>query len=569
LAFLARDASGGRDDHAAEPTPIRSASYSRLARAAFWGFGVSGALSLAYEITWSRVLAILFDSTIYGFILMLATVLFGIALGSALGGAAVTRWPSVRFAGAAFGWLEVGIGAAAVLSIATFGVANDVLRDLAQTDVGVALLIDDTRVMAALCVLTALPASLMMGATFPVAARLWAAGANRLGARLGGVYAANVTGAILGSLAGGFVLVPMFGAHVALLALAASNVALGVWLLWVSSGRRLAPAAALAGLAIVVWGAVQPSVHTQVFGQRYPGQNLLWYDEGLENTVSIARGPTGIRTLFTNSRGQSNDEHDLVAFYRTIGHLPALLAPQPMRVLVVGMGSGVTAGAIAEHPGSQVHIIELSDGMIAAAPHFAITNGDLVNRANVHITMDDGRNFLLRERGTFDLVAADVIHPYDAGSNNLYAVEYFRLVARSLSPNGVVLQWVSPVSEFEYKLIVRTFLEAFPHVTLWGSGDLLVGSLNPVRVDEAELNRRLSTPALRPSLEALNLHSVDQVLGRFHADTAELRAYVGPGPVLSDELPIFDYFYPLRTRTGPAKIENFSRDPSKLLAVAR
>jgi spermidine synthase len=349
------------------------------------------------------------------------------------------------------------------------------------------------------------------------------------------------------------------------LILAGCNIALGVVLLWLTRGRGWS-VAAVGGAVLLMWAAFQPALHVQVFQQRYPGQELLWYDEGLENTVSIARGPTGIRTLFTNSRGQSNDDHDLVSFYRTIGHLPALLAPQPMRVLVVGMGSGVTSSAIAEHPNSQVRIIELSDGMIAAAPHFKTTNRDLVNLPNVSITMDDGRNFLLRERDTFDLVVADVVHPYDAGSNNLYAVEYFRLVARALSPHGVVLQWVSPVSEFEHKLIIRTFLEAFPHVTLWGSGDLLVGSLNPIRVDEAELSRRLMHPRLRPSLEELHLATVDDVLGRFNADTAELRAYTGPGPVLSDERPIFEYFYPQRTTTGRANTDGFSRDRSKVLA---
>ena len=47
----------------------------------------------------------------------------------------------------------------------------------------------------------------------PQLTRLWAAGADRLGQRLGGVYAANVGGAIVGSLAAGFVMVPLLGAH--------------------------------------------------------------------------------------------------------------------------------------------------------------------------------------------------------------------------------------------------------------------------------------------------------------------------------------------------------------------
>jgi spermidine synthase len=401
LGALALAAISSSRDNATRSVPASKpsdANAARLARAAFWGFGISGAVSLAYEVVWSRVLAILFNSTIYGFVLMLATVLFGIALGSALGGAVITRMPRARFAGLAFGWLEIGIGAAAILSIATFGIALDLLRQVESTEFGADLLFGEIRLMTGLCVLTVLPASLLMGATFPVAARLWAAGDGRLGARLGGVYAANVAGGILGSLLAGFLLVPLVGAHTALLTLATVNIALGVWLLWATGGTRrwlTVAVPAVFGVALVAWGASQPPVHSQVFRQHYPEQQLLWYHEGLENTVSIGRRADGVRTLFTNSRGQSNDEHDLVSFYRTIGHLPTLLAPRPARALVVGMGSGVTSSAIAEHPGVEVQIVELSDGMIAAAPHFAATNRDLVNLPNVKINMDDGRNFLL------------------------------------------------------------------------------------------------------------------------------------------------------------------------------
>src|SRR5207253_689371 len=210
-----------------------------VARAALIAFTVSGAISLAYEVVWARILAVLFDSSIYGFVLMLATVLGGIAVGGALGGLLVRWRPSARAAGLTFGWLELGIGLAAVVALAAFGSAYDALT--AVRDQGPTVLArfvrTDLRLMAALCVATVLPAALLMGATFPVAARLWAAGTRGLGRRLGGVYAGNVAGAIVGSLAGGFVLVPVVGAHHALLLLAAGNVVLGAALLSVVGVR--------------------------------------------------------------------------------------------------------------------------------------------------------------------------------------------------------------------------------------------------------------------------------------------------------------------------------------------
>lgn len=542
-----------------------------LARVAFVAFGVSGALSLAYEVVWSRVLAVLFDSTIYGFVLMLATVLLGIAAGSAAAGWLVGRRPAARFAGLAFGWLEVGIGVAAVLPLVAFGGAYDLLLALREggSPLFARLLRTDVQLMALLSVATVLPAALLMGATFPAAARLWAAGAGRLGTRLGGVYAANVVGAILGSLGAGFVLLPLAGAHAALLVLAAANVLLGVALL-VAAGSRSVPAiAGAAGLALLAWGAGRPPVHEQVFRQRFPDQQLLWYREGLENTVSVGRSPDDVRRLYTNALSQTNDTPDLVRYLRVVGHLAALLAPADgpeRRVLVVGLGGGATPGAIARHGGTRVDVVELSEAVVAAAPAFRHVSAGLLDRPNVSLTIDDGRNWLLRSRRPYDIITADIVPPFHAGAANLYSVEYFRLAARALAPGGVMVQWVSPENAFAHTAIVRTFLEAFPHATLWLAGDLLIGSPGPLRVDAARLEERLADPAARAALAEVGLNRPQDVLTHFRADAAELRAYAGPGPLLTDDRPLLEYFRALDLPTGPADLERFSGDVRKVLA---
>src|SRR5262249_2205874 len=162
-------------------------------------------------------------------------------------------------------------------------------------------------------------------------------------------------------------------------------------------------------------------------------QQLLAYWEGLENTVSVGRDADGIQTLFTNSRGQTNDSPDLVRYHRVMGHLAALLAPtRTPRALVVGLGAGATPGALAQNSAAQVDIVELSPSVLAAAPFFDVANADVLGRPNVHVFVDDGRNYLLQNRRAYDVITADVVHPYDAGATNLYSVEYFQLVARSL-----------------------------------------------------------------------------------------------------------------------------------------
>jgi spermidine synthase len=530
----------------------------RIGRAALIAFTASGAVSLAYEVVWSRILAVLFDSSIYGFVLMLATVLGGIAAGGALGGALVRWRPSARVAGQAFGWLELGIGLAAVLSLAAFSSTFSLLADI--RDMGPPILArfvrTDLRLMAMLCVLTVLPAALLMGGTFPVAARLWAAGAGQLGRRLGGIYAGNVAGAIAGSLAAGFALVPVLGAHHALVVLAVCNVAIGVALLMVIARVRTAAIAGAAVLVAIAAGALAPPLHETVFREHFPDQQLLAYWEGLENTVSVSRDASGVQTLFTNSRGQTNDSPDLVRYHRVMGHLAALLAPsRAPRALVVGLGAGATPGALAQHSGAQIDVVELSPSIISAAPFFRVANADVLQQPNVHLAIDDGRNFLLRNRQAYDVITADVVHPYDAGATNLYSLEYFSLVAKSLTPRGIMVQWVSPGTAFEHSLIVRTFLQAFPNATLWLGDDLLIGSPTPLRVSVSELEARLADPEARASLSEVGFNHVQDVLAQFRGTPESLAGYVGAGPLLTDDHPILEYF---QSQTIPQDPSDFS-----------
>jgi spermidine synthase len=558
------NAPGARPRARSRPSPLDP----RLARAAFVAFGVSGGISLAYEVVWTRTLAILFDSSIYGFVLMLATVLLGIALGGGVAGA-LLGWRSARptLAGLAFGWIEIGIGLAAVLALVAFGGAYDFLLGL--RDAGPTLLVrlvrTDLRLMAMLCVLTVLPAALLMGATFPVASRLWAAGSHRVGSRLGGVYAANVAGAIVGSLAAGFLLVPALGAHHALLLLAAVNVALGVFLLQAATQAMWPLLAGAAALAVIGWGALRPPLHETVFHAHFPDQALLAYWEGRENTVSVGRDAGGVQTLFTNSRGQTNDAPDLVRYHRVMGHLAALLSPHAdAHALVVGLGAGATPGATAQHNGSRVDVVELSESVIDAAPFFRAANYGVLDLPNVHLTIDDGRNFLLRNRQAYDVITADVVHPYDAGATNLYSVEYFRLAARALDPHGIMVQWVSPGSAFEHSLIVRTFLQAFPNATLWLTGDLLIGSPSPLQVSRADLERRLADPSARASLAEVGFLKPEDVLAQFRADSTALHAYAGSGPVLTDDRPLLEYFASLHVPPDPPDLAQFHSNPAAI-----
>jgi spermidine synthase len=433
------------------------------------------------------------------------------------------------------------------------------------------LVASPTRVNFVVAALTILPSTLLIGATFPIAARIYTVGVDGSAERLGEIYSANVFGAIFGSMLGGFVLLPLFGTQTSLLILSVAS--LGVAGALALSAERPGPAArgAFVGLAAilfaVLWSA-KPDLYRVLFATRFPDSEVLWFREGLETTVSVVRDPRGIRTLYTNSRGQANDEGALVNYHRRIAHMPLLVKPRASDVLIVGLGGGHTAGSILQHDGTRVDVVELSDAVLDGARQFAAINYNVLEHPNLSLQLGDGRNYLLTTGKRYDFITSDTIQPFDAGSTNLYSAEYYRLVLNALKPDGIMAQWVGPRDDYQYKMMIRTFLSVFPHVTMWLTSDLLIGSREPITLDLGQAARRFESPRAREALRSAQFDGPESAAAAFVATREELVAYVGDGPILTDDRPVIEYFrsLPGRGQGKPPDIySSFSRDPSKVV----
>ncbi|MGH2583935.1 MAG: fused MFS/spermidine synthase, partial [Dehalococcoidia bacterium] len=402
-------------------------------------FGISGALSLAYEVVWARALSLFFDATAYGFTVMLATVLLGIALGSWLISPLIARrWNWLLI----FAGLEAAVGILGLLAIPLLANMVPITDTLGlYTDPG-PLGQFSIRFMAVVAALVVFPSMLLLGMTFPVAARIAGAGHGDVGRRVSAVYAANVCGAIAGAFLGGFVLVPKLGVERSLLLLGAGSVTLAVVLAWVTPvrARLWRPATALAGAAAVVAAVLlAPDLFTGIFRERMRNQNVLLVDEGLENMAIVTDYRTHPeRTLYLNGQPQASTEPFVAGFHQLIGHMGMLLRPNAQRALVIGLGGGATAGAVARHDDAQVEIVELSSAVTRAASLFGEINGDVLQRPNITLKVDDGRNYLLLTKQKYDVITADIIRPRHAGASNLYATEYFRLAKDALADDGVM-----------------------------------------------------------------------------------------------------------------------------------
>ena len=525
-------------------------------------FTVSGVISLAIEVVWFRVLTLFLRPTVYGFAVMLATILTGIALGSYV----VTpllerrlRWLSI-LAG-----LELAVGVAIVLSFRPLAYLPDLSNRLspALSQVMPPYLVFPI----AGSLLAIFPTALLMGLAFPIGLRVWAGGgrgtrapANRASGRseertarrIGTFYSMNVAGAIAGSLAAGFFLLPILGSRAAIILLGTLAFVSGLALLWVSELKT--PARVAIGLAatavfgVAVW--LSPDAFVQFVAQRYRRQQIVWREEGVEATVVVHKAANNELSLTVNGNHEASTGGGMTYVHRRIGHLPMALHPFARTALVIGMGGGATAGAVSVHDGVDVDIVELAGAVVRGARFFEAINYGVLSRPNVHLRVDDGRNYLMLTRQKYDVITADVIIPLFAGSGNLYSAEYFTLMKRVLKPGGLVLQWVAG-TEAEYKTIARTFLSVFPETTVWADGSLLVGALEPLQLRRAEFDAKLELPGRAQGLRDLGVQSFDKLLSMFVAGPEELRAYLGPGPVLTDDRPLAEYFLSLPRDKSP------------------
>ncbi|MFM8532589.1 MAG: fused MFS/spermidine synthase [Acidimicrobiia bacterium] len=513
---------------------------------------VSGFASLGLEIVWFRLMLQFVAATTEAFTAMLTTVLGGIAMGGFIA-AVILR--SNRHPAAALGVVQTLTGVTAIASMSAL---------LWTVTHGW-----DTMQLWRAVLIAILPPSLCMGAGFPLALGLAARSTDprNLARRIGSLYSLNVAGAILGSLGTGFVLLTRAGAVNTLIVLGALLAVSGALVL-IKRGRPLSWAGAVALLAVfLIMARDLPDPFRVAIDRRYGNQLLeFWRDEGAQTAVSV-RASQFQHVLYLDGLHQANDQPAMVQLHRSIGHLPMVLHGSPRTALVVGMGGGATPGAVSQYDAS-VQIVELSDSVRKAAPFFAHVNYDLLNRANVSVRVDDGRNYLALSGRKFDVITADIIQPGHAGAGHVYSREYFTLVRNALNDNGVVLQWIGHRPFVEYALIMRTFLDVFPHATLWADAGFMVGTVKPLQIDPAALDRLRQRPETREALDAVGLKSFDDVRRWFTAGPDEMRAFVGDGPILTDDRPLVEYHHrlPPPEAQPPLNLSALKGDVARVIA---
>lgn len=534
----------------AEPAPVPAAARPEPAGGVGWlfaAFGLSGFSAMVYEVAWTRTLSLILGSSTYAFCIMLATFLGGMALGSALARQHLQRRPSTI---ELFVALELALGAYGLLSIPLFGQLPEwfvTLWPLTGQSFSAVTWLQFTLSSFAMLIPT-----LLMGILFPIVADLVTRRFTQLGRRLGNAYAINTLGGILGSFLSGFVLIPRWGLPWAIVGAAGVNL-LAAFLVYVRygdrkfrAGRTAFAVATLAGAGAVSALIIVPSWRQQVFvsgvylnpdafrdtsvAREASASTLLFYRDSLNATVSVHQ--TG-ETIFLKVGGKTDASNGIDMGTQVLSaHIPLLLHHDPKRVLVIGLGSGVTLGHAGRHPVTQLHCAEIDPAVIEAARFFQAYNYRVHDDPRTRFFAADGRNVLLASQEQYDVIISEPSNPWMSGLAYLFTREFYGLAKQRLAPRGVMCQWLQLYGIFpsDAKLMLKTFHDAFPYVSVWSSvpGDmLLIGSLEPHTTTLAQLQNRMANPTVREALAQVKVDRPETLLQLFWMGNNEVERLTG------------------------------------------
>jgi spermidine synthase len=519
-------------------------------RIAMVALAVSGCASLILQVAWTRILALVLGPTTFAFSAMVATFITGIALGALAGGWAAKARATPWLLAACL--LASGLAAAAAAAW-TPAVPLIVAEAVAAPDASFTTVV---RLQSAVVAALMLPMTLAFGAAFPLAVALTAHEERAVSRDVAYVYAANTAGAIVGALAGGFVLVPWLGLQNTVRA-AAGLACIGfaaVALMHV--GRRVAPASAVIGTTAVALAALAltPAWDREILSSgayKYApylegpyrdallrAGRLLYYREGAAATVSV-RETTGSRSLAIDGKVDASNGGDMLT-QRLLAHLPLLLHQAPRHVAIVGLGSGVTVGSALRHPIESADVLEISPEVVAAARFFERENHSALADRRTRLIVGDGRSHLAFSRRLYDVIVSEPSNPWMAGVAALFTREFFESAKARLAPGGVMCQWAHAydISDADLRSIVATFSAVFPHTSLWLAGEadvLLIGSLQPIEMHLAGVRRAWSRPGVGSDLADVHVRDAETLLTLFAAEGAPLKHYAGNADIQRDD----------------------------------
>jgi spermidine synthase len=508
----------------------------------------SGFFTLAMQILWTRMFSLYYPNTIYNFASIVTFFLIGLA-GGALIVSLVTRY--VQRSGLILTLALIFAGFGVAISPALFFLWPETKQ------MGSAISwhgLDSIMNSLSAVGMTILPGVLPAGMVLPLTWRLYMSDDAAVGRDVGSLTCVNTIGVLLGSLAAGFLILPVVGSTIGIQMISVGYIVMGVVsaLIFVEGKTwRIAIPASTFCLAAVL-SLSGATLFSPLFLR--PGSRLLFFKEGVSGNVAVIQRADATMLKLNNfitmggTRSLLNDQLQ--------AHLPLLLHDDPEAVAFIGVGTGITPGASVLHPKPRrIVAIEIMPEIVETLGYFADENRNFMHDPRVEIVADCGRSYLHRTDEKFDVVVADLFHPYNSGTAYLFTQEHFQRMRLKLNEGGIYFHWLPlyQLSDDDFYSILATFTSVFPHVTVWR------GELSPHKhvmglAGSAERDRKTSSINLAEKLKQLNdmtdvnnplLSSVDAFYalcaGEFLVEADALQEV----PLNLDDVPRLEFSAPL------------------------
>ena len=463
-------------------------------------FGLSGFAALVYEITWIRPLSLVFGTSMYAISTIVASFILGLAIGSWIAGNYSDRMKNpLRF----FAFLQAGIGLYGSLLLPIFALLPSWYLTFYDLTYPNQILFQIIQVLLAMALIS-IPAT-MMGTTLPLMMRGYSMSFSTIGKDVGKLDATNSAGAVIGTLAAGFLFIPFLGVQNTIFVAALVNISIATAILVAIRGiqYRYVVAIIIITIGMIFFNPGYDIELTNIGVYAYHGAGyeysqilehlksleVLFYQESLYGTVLVYQLADDYRKLTIDGKTQCATIPSVVVGLENFASIPyeqfVYNYGNPDSALNVGMGCGITSKYFSQRTNTTT--IEIDPAVVEANKFF-------YDKIDHRLIIDDGRNWLFRNDEKFDIITTE---PFDPFVNNgaMYTLEYFELLNSRLTEKGIVTQWV-PIFEMEeddFWILYNTFHIVFPHVYLYQmepDSDMqwvLVGSQNPLKVPETEL----------------------------------------------------------------------------------
>ena len=501
-------------------------------------FFVSGFTALAYEVIWGRLLVLYFFGTVYATSVLLATFLLGIAIGSLLYSKYFRKSNLIQFA-----YLEILISIFAMLGFAIYVFFPANLIEGFSTSIPILFLLSSIMVL--------IP-GICFGIIFPLISNYVLHKSEFVGFTMGKLYSVNTLGAIFGAFLTGFILIPFMGIKYSLIFLSLLGIAIAFSATFLSKTSNLKNYFYV-GISILLIFILAFSIPSQFLGNSSFKEDVRipYYEEGLSAIVSVSQNLDNGRNfsrIYVDGQEVAANTPIMALDSKILAHLPLLLHKNPSNALTIGFGSGGTSYSMLKHDLNEVGVVEIEQKVVDAQNFFEDLSGTILENSKLNVIIDDARSYVSLTDKKYDVISTDCTNLRYGSNSNLYTREYFEILKSRLNSQGVVAVWVpvSGVREEEQKILMNTFRQVFPKMSVWYMYNKMshyfvyIGTDEELNINYSDFEKRFESFGVKEDLEKVGITKFNLLNGLF-LDEEAVKKYVADIQIHEDNFPILEF----------------------------